>query len=231
MKKFFTVSMMALALVLASSCNKEENSADNNAKYVNTWVAKDLSVSQIIKEISAGDSTVDDIIGSLPEEQKNLILNQKLNAVMKLDENGKGNFGLHLDNNTYALFKALYSWYSEQEGAEIPSAVSELVAKIKVNDYVGLSFTYVAVPTDETTGKIDFTVQVDKDKPETSTVEYSKLSDSTITLSYEEKDASTGKTNSFSYDFNSLGTTTGITVGNFIDLSVLASLFPDSDEE
>ena len=56
MKKFLTISMMALALVFATSCEKDnEESLDN---YVNTWVTDEIPLTEI-----AGD----DITAEFPE--------------------------------------------------------------------------------------------------------------------------------------------------------------------
>lgn len=225
MKKFLTVSMLALALVLASSCNKEENSGDNNAKYVGTWVAKDIPLAQIVGELGA-DGDLSEIISQLPEDTKATVLAKKFNVVMTLDENGKGTFGLHLDKNTHQLLYNIYSYFSEQ-GYQYPPAISELVAKIKDNDYAGMGFTYVAAPTDETKGKFTFTVKI-KDDAETSIVDYSGLTDDAITLSYEDKNES-GEPVNITYNLISLAKS-GITVNNFIDLSVLASLIPDEED-
>lgn len=85
MKKFLTISMMALALVFATSCEKDnEESLDN---YVNTWVTDEIPLTEI-----AGD----DITAEFPELPEGIqavlaqqLANVKLRAVINLAADGK----------------------------------------------------------------------------------------------------------------------------------------------
>ncbi|MCI7177594.1 MAG: hypothetical protein SOU95_08740 [Candidatus Cryptobacteroides sp.] len=78
MKKFLTISMMALVLVFATSCEKDnEESLDN---YVNTWVTDEIPLTEI-----AGD----DITAEFPELPEGMqavlaqqLANVKLRAVL-----------------------------------------------------------------------------------------------------------------------------------------------------
>ena len=225
--------MMALAMVLASSCNKDDDPEKdvNNTKYINTWVAKDVEVGKILGDVSDAETFV-----KLPDNIKAQLVDMKLDIVMKLDENGKGNVGVHLDNNKLTMLRTIFSWISQQEGVQIPSEVSQIFAGIKANDYVGASFAYSAVPTDETKGKFTVTVGTG-DESETEDVNYSDLSDNSMTLSYKDeiKNPQTGKTEEVdvSYTLRSLSST-GLTINNFVDISALAALIPsggDSSDE
>ncbi len=230
MKKFLTVSMMALAMVLASSCNKDEDPAKdvNNTKYINTWVAKDVEVGKILGDVSDPETFV-----KLPDNIKSQLADMKLDIVVKLDENGKGNAGVHLDNNKLTMLRTIFSWISQQEGVQIPSEVSQIFAGIKADDYVGAPFAYSAAPTDETKGKFTVTVGTGEES-ETEDVNYSDLSDNAMTLSYKDEveNPQTGKTEmvDVSYTLKSLGST-GLTVNNFVDVSALAALIPDGGDE
>ena len=90
MKKFLTISMMALALVFATSCEKDnEESLDN---YVNTWVTDEIPLTEI-----AGD----DITAEFPELPEGIqavlaqqLANVKLRAVINLAADGKAQAGV-----------------------------------------------------------------------------------------------------------------------------------------
>lgn len=75
MKKFLTISMMALALVFATSCEKDnEESLDN---YVNTWVTEQIPASEVV-----GDE-FNDLIAKLPEDAQKMIASQMGNLSFK----------------------------------------------------------------------------------------------------------------------------------------------------
>ncbi len=229
MKKFLTVSMMALALVAASSCNKDENPEEvNNARYINTWVAKDVEVGKVL-----GDVSDDEIFSKLPDAMKAQLADTKLDLIVKLDENGKGNAGVYLNNNTLTLLRTLFSWISKQEGVTIPSEVSQIFAGIKANDYVGAAFAYTAAPTDGTKGKFTVTVGTGEES-ETEEISYSDLSDNAMTLSYKDEieNPQTGKTETVdvTYTLKSLSST-GLTINSFVDVSALAALIPDGGDD
>lgn len=230
MKKFLTVSMMALAMVLASSCNKDENPEEevNNAKYINTWVAKDVEVGKALWDV-----TDSEIFVNLPDAIKTQLADAKCDMIVRLDENGNGNAGVHVDNNMLTLLRAFYSWLSQQGSVTIPSDVSQLLLSVKANDYVGIAFTYEATPTDETKGKFTVTTGVGEDSL-TDDVDYSELSDNAMTLSYKDEitNPETGKTEDVdvTYTLKSLSST-GLTVNNFVDASVLIALIPDGGDD
>ena len=62
MKKFLTISMMALAVVFASSCEKDNNEPEASTNYLNTWVTEQIPASQVI-----GDE-FNDILKNLPAD-------------------------------------------------------------------------------------------------------------------------------------------------------------------
>ncbi len=222
MKKFLTISMMALAVVLASSCNKNEDpEVSDNTKYINTWVAENVAVSDVLADIDG--TSIDELLNTLPvsETIKNQIAAMKVNVIVKFDENGKGNTGLLIDNQILLLLNGLIT-YAAQEGIEIPEAIKTLVGNLKVNDYIGATFTYTAAPEDATKGKLEFTVVADG-KTEKSEVDYSGLSDDSMTISYTDEVT-------IKYTFKSLGSTK-LTVNNFIDVVALAALLPDTGDD
>ncbi len=220
MKKFLTISMMALAMVLASSCNKDENPEEsNNSKYVNTWVAENVAVSEVLEDLDG--TTIDEILGSLPETVKNQIATKKVNAIVKFDGNGKGNAGVLLDTELLGMMKVLIASLPAQ-GITVPEEVTVLLNSLKANDCIGITFDYTATPADATKGKFEFAVTVDG-KTEKTDVDYTDLSDDSITISYTE-DSQTYK-----YTLKSLSSTK-LTVNNFIDVMTLAGLLPGTDE-
>lgn len=215
--------MMALAVVLASSCNKDENpKGSDNSKYVNTWVAENVKVSKVLEDLDGGD--ISEVLDNLPEALKNQaaqLMKLEVNAIVKLDENGKGNAGV-LVNQPLLTAMGIVIKAIEGQGITIPSAVTEFLNKLKVNDYIGAPFTFVAAPEDATKGKLTFTVTV-SGKAETTTADYKDLSDNAITVSYKDE------SESLTYTLKSLSSTK-LTVGNFVDGTVLASLIPDTNE-
>lgn len=221
MKKFLTISMMALAVVLASSCNKDENPEEsNNSKYINTWVAENVEVSKVLEELDG--TNIDEILGELPGTIKNQIAAKKVNAIVKFDENGKGSAGVLIDSEMLVMLKMMITYATEQ-GITIPDAAVTLLNSLKANDCIGMTFTYTATPADATKGKFEFAVTVDG-KTEKTDADYSDLSDNSITLSYTE-DSQTYK-----YTLKSLGSTK-LTVNNFIDALTLVNLLPDTAKE
>lgn len=187
MKKFLTISMMALAVVFASSCNKDENPAEENKNYVNTWVDVDVAASDVMGYIDATE---------LPEAVMQFLATQtanlKFTAVANLAEDGTGNAGILVEKSKLNLIVTAVETYLEQHASEIPAEtlakVQAVMAQVKPvlnglndHDYVGAPFTYTAAPTDATSGKFTFTTKVDG-KDESTEVSYSDLSETTMNL-------------------------------------------------
>lgn len=223
MKKFLTLSMMALAVVLASSCNKTEEVTD--PLYVNTWVAEDLTIDDIY---SNGDGS--SAIYGLPEDYATELQNMRFKVIMKIDGDGNGNLGLYVDQATLAFVQKLIVW-ANKEDLGIPAEALQYVAKIKANDYAGLSLTYTVAPTDETQGKITILSNLGEGS-EPAVLSYSELSKDSVKLgvNFEEDSETTDRplagqvVEPVVINFKSLSST-GIKLGKFVDIAPALLLF------
>lgn len=230
MKKFLTISMMALALVFATSCEKDnEESLDN---YVNTWVTDEIPLTEI-----AGD----DITAEFPELPEGMqavlaqqLANVKLRAVINLAADGKAQAGVLVNKTKLNLMvtamETLLSQYESQlkpeELAQVKAVMEVLkpfVAGLKDNDYVGVPFTYTVAPTDATSGKITLTLKDEEGKDTVSEIDYRDLSSDSITIeSVDENDSSKKITMTLKS-----ASSAKVTVGNFVDIAqALNSLMP-----
>ena len=233
MKKFLTISMMALAVVFASSCEKDENPADEtNTNYVNTWVDENISASQVI-----GDE-FNDILKNLPADAQQQIASQlntlTFKAAFCLSEGGNGQAGVIVEKTKLNLLSAAVEAMLNQYGSQLPAealatiqkvlpALKQFVAGLDDNDLVGTSFTWTVTPADATSGDFAVTVKtIDEDnagavKEDTETVHYSELTADSITLTVtDEEDGQ------FTYTFKS-ASAAKVTLGKFVDVATLAS--------
>lgn len=233
MKKFLTISMMALALVFATSCEKDnEESLDN---YVNTWVTDEIPLTEI-----AGD----DITAEFPELPEGMqavlaqqLANVKLRAVINLAADGKAQAGVLVNkaklNLMVTAMETLLSQYESQlkpeELAQVKAVMEVLkpffVAGLKDNDYVGVPFTYTVAPTDATSGKITLTLKDEEGKDTVSEIDYRDLSSDSITIESVDENDSSKKTTMTLKSASSAK----VTVGNFVDIAqALNSLMPQA---
>lgn len=232
MKKFLTISMMALALVFATSCEKDnEESLDN---YVNTWVTDEIPLTEI-----AGD----DITAEFPELPEGMqavlaqqLANVKLRAVINLAADGKAQAGVLVNKTKLNLMvtamETLLSQYESQlkpeELAQVKAVMEVLkpfVAGLKDNDYVGVPFTYTVAPTDATSGKITLTLKDEEGKDTVSEIDYRDLSSDSITIESVDENDSSKKTTMTLKSASSAK----VTVGNFVDIAqALNSLMPQA---
>lgn len=230
MKKFLTISMLALALVFATSCEKDnEESLDN---YVNTWVTDEIPLTEI-----AGD----DITAEFPELPEGIqavlaqqLANVKLRAVINLAADGKAQAGVLVNKTKLNLMvtamETLLSQYESQlkpeELAQVKAVMEVLkpfVAGLKDNDYVGVSFTYTVAPTDATSGKITLTLKDEQGKDTVSEIDYRDLSSDSITIESVDENDSSKKTTMTLKSASSAK----VTVGDFVDIAqALNSLMP-----
>lgn len=230
MKKFLTISMMALALVFATSCEKDnEESLDN---YVNTWVTDEIPLTEI-----AGD----DITAEFPELPEGIqavlaqqLANVKLRAVINLAADGKAQAGVLVNKTKLNLMvtamETLLSQYESQlkpeELAQVKAVMEILkpfVAGLKDNDYVGVPFTYTVAPTDATSGKITLTLKDEEGKDTVSEIDYRDLSSDSITIESVDENDSSKKTTMTLKSASSAK----VTVGDFVDIAqALNSLMP-----
>lgn len=230
MKKFLTISMMALALVFATSCEKDnEESLDN---YVNTWVTDEIPLTEI-----AGD----DITAEFPELPEGIqavlaqqLANVKLRAVINLAADGKAQAGVLVNKTKLNLMvtamETLFSQYESQlkpeELAQVKAVMEVLkpfVAGLKDNDYVGVPFTYTVAPTDATSGKITLTLKDEEGKDTVSEIDYRDLSSDSITIESVDENDSSKKTTMTLKSASSAK----VTVGDFVDIAqALNSLMP-----
>lgn len=230
MKKFLTISMMALALVFATSCEKDnEESLDN---YVNTWVTDEIPLTEI-----AGD----DITAEFPELPEGMqavlaqqLANVKLRAVINLAADGKAQAGVLVNKTKLNLMvtamETLLSQYESQlkpeELAQVKAVMEVLkpfVAGLKDNDYVGVPFTYTVAPTDATSGKITLTLKDEEGKDTVSEIDYRDLSSDSITIESVDENDSSKKTTMTLKSASSAK----VTVGDFVDIAqALNSLMP-----
>lgn len=230
MKKFLTISMMALALVFATSCEKDnEESLDN---YVNTWVTDEIPLTEI-----AGD----DITAEFPELPEGMqavlaqqLANVKLRAVINLAADGKAQAGVLVNkaklNLMVTAMETLLSQYESQlkpeELAQVKAVMEVLkpfVAGLKDNDYVGVPFTYTVAPTDATSGKITLTLKDEEGKDTVSEIYYRDLSSDSITIESVDENDSSKKTTMTLKSASSAK----VTVGDFVDIAqALNSLMP-----
>lgn len=230
MKKFLTISMMALALVFATSCEKDnEESLDN---YVNTWVTDEIPLTEI---------TGDDITAEFPELPEGIqaalaqqLANVKLRAVINLAADGKAQAGVLVNKTKLNLMvtamETLLSQYESQlkpeELAQVKAVMEVLkpfVAGLKDNDYVGVPFTYTVAPTDATSGKITLTLKDEEGKDTVSEIDYRDLSSDSITIESVDENDSSKKTTMTLKSASSAK----VTVGDFVDIAqALNSLMP-----
>lgn len=227
MKKFLSISMMALALVFASSCSKDEEPSAE--KCVNTWVTDELALTEIVD--------VEDIFGDkVPAELQPVLAAQLNNLKFKValdfaaDGNGKGGVVIEKTklNLVETAIQALLTQYADKLKPEELAKLNELLATVKPmldnlkdGDLVGAQFTYSATPTDSESGRIVATYKdLDEEgnpKDETMEFVYSGLSDNTITLT----SVTEGKTESISFKS---AASANVTIGNFVDVAALGSL-------
>ena len=231
MKKFLTISMMALALVFATSCEKDEN-PEENTNYVNTWVTDEIPLTEI-----AGD----DITAEFPELPEGIqavlaqqLANVKLRAVINLAADGKAQAGVLVNKTKLNLMvtamETLLSQYESQlkpeELAQVKAVMEVLkpfVAGLKDNDYVGVPFTYTVAPTDATSGKIALTLKDEEGKDTVSEIDYRDLSSDSITIESVDENDSSKKTTMTLKSASSAK----VTVGDFVDIAqALNSLMP-----
>lgn len=233
MKKFLTISMMALALVFATSCEKDnEESLDN---YVNTWVTEQIPASEVV-----GDE-FNALIAKLPEDAQKMIASQMGNlsfkAALVLNEDGKAQAGIVVEKAKLNLLatavETMLDRYSSQIPAEYLQTIQQIlpvlkqfVASLEDNDLVGESFTYSATPTDATSGKFVFTFkdldENGKPKDEIINADYSSLSESSMKIEVTEE----GET--ISYTFKS-ASVANVKLGKFVDIEqALNSLMPQA---
>lgn len=229
MKKFLTISMMALVLVFATSCEKDnEESLDN---YVNTWVTDEIPLTEI-----AGD----DITAEFPELPEGMqavlaqqLANVKLRAVINLAADGKAQAGVLVNkaklNLMVTAMETLLSQYESQlkpeELAQVKAVMEVLkpfVDGLKDNDYVGVSFTYTVAPTDATSGKITLTLKDEEGKETVSEIDYRDLSSDSITIESVDENDSSKKTTMTLKSASSAK----VTVGDFVDVSSLSAFIP-----
>ena len=229
MKKFLSISMMALALVFASSCSKDNNDEPSAAKCVNTWVTDEIALSEIAGEISSEDSEIPAEVWAVIAPQIN---NLKVRAAVNLASDGKGQAGVIVDkaqlNLMVTAIQTILAQYGDKIDAEklaeinqIFTLVKPMLDNLKDGDYVGTAFTYTATATDDENGKITVTYkETDKEgneKEETAEVAYSGLSDNAITLTVTDEDGTQTVSLKSAASAN-------ITVGNFVDISAIEAL-------
>lgn len=229
MKKFLSISMMALALVFASSCNKDENGEPSAEKCVNTWVTDEISLSEVAGEISSEDIEIPAEIWAVIAPQIN---NMKVRAAVDLSSDGKGQAGVLVDkaqlNLMVTAVQTILAQYGDKIDADklaeinqIFTLVKPMLDNLKDGDYVGTAFTYTATATDNESGKITVTYkdtdEEGNEKDETTEVAYSGLSDDAITLVVADEDGTqTVPLKSAS--------SAKVTVGNFVDVTALKAL-------
>lgn len=230
MKKFLSISMMALALVFASSCNKDENGEPSAEKCVNTWVTDEVALSEVVGKIDLGDVKLpEEILAALAPQLNNF----KARAAVELAADGKGKGGILVEkaqlNLMMSAVQALLTQYGSQLDPEVLAEVNAVLTKVKPmldnlkdGDLVGATFTYTATATDAENGKITVTYKSTdengNEKDETTEVAYSGLSDDAITLVVADEDGTqTVPLKSAS--------SAKVTVGNFVDATALKALF------
>ena len=229
MKKFLSISMMALALVFASSCNKGDNEDPSAAKCVNTWVTDEISLSEVAGEISSEDIEIPAEIWAVIAPQIN---NMKVRAAVDLSSDGKGQAGVLVDkaqlNLMVTAVQTILAQYGDKIDADklaeinqIFTLVKPMLDNLKDGDYVGTAFTYTATATDNENGKITVTYkdtdEEGNEKDETMEVAYSGLSDDAMTLTVADE----SETKSISLKSAS---SANVTVGNFVDVTALKAL-------
>ena len=229
MKKFFTISMMALALVFASSCEKDNNEPETNTNYVNTWVDENISVAEVLSYADAlGYSQ------NLPAEVKQFLAEQssnlKFTAVANLAADETGNVGILVEKSKLNLIVTAVETYLKQQASEIPEAtlskiqtvmekVKPMIASLNDDDYLGIPFTYAVAPADATSGKFTFTAKIGKEE-KTAEASYSNLSETALTITGNLETAD--KVASYTLNLKSAASAK-IAVGKFVDGSQLAS--------
>lgn len=233
MKKFLTISMMALAVVFASSCNKDEDEPETNTNYVNTWVDADVAASDVLSYVD---------VAELPETVKQFLATQtanlKFTAVASLAADGRGNAGILVEKTKLNLIVTAVETYLNQHASEISEAtlakIQAVMTQLKPvldslndNDYVGTPFTYTVAPTDATSGKFTFTTEL-KGKEETAEVSYSNLSETTMTITgmigTEDGTEAKATDSAKSYTLHLKSAASAkVTVGNFVDATTLAA--------
>lgn len=231
MKKFLTISMMALAVVFASSCEKDENPADEtNTNYVNTWVDENISAAEVLSYADALG-----FIQQLPAEVKQFLATQsatlKFTAVANLAADETGNVGILVKKSELNVLVATIEAYLEEHASEIDQAelakiqgvmtnLKPVLEGLNDNDYVGMPFTYTAAPADATSGKFTFTAKTGKGDKSVE-ASYSNLSETTLTITGSLA-AKADKVASYKLDLKSAASAK-IAVGKFVDASQIAA--------
>lgn len=227
MKKFLSISMMALALVFASSCSKEDNEEPSAAKCVNTWVTDEVAVTDILP---------DDAFAEIPAELQPVLAaqlnNLKFKAAVELAADGTGKGGVLVEKTKLTLMETaiqtLLTQYADKIDPEILAqinaglaAVKPVLDNLKDGDLVGATFTYTATATDAESGKITLTYkdtdEEGNEKDETTDVAYSGLSDNAVTFTITDEDGA----QTFALKSAS---SANVTVGNFVDATAFKSL-------
>ena len=231
MKKFLTISMMALAVVFASSCEKDENPAgETNTNYVNTWVDENIPAAEVLSYADAlGFSQ------QLPAEVKQFLAtkpaNLKFTAVANLAADETGNVGILVKKSELNILVATIEAYLEDHASEIDQAelakIQGVMTKLEpvlegLNDldYVGMPFTYTVAPADATSGEFTFTAKIGKEDKSVE-ASYSNLSETTLTITGSLA-AKADKVASYTLDLKSAASAK-IAVGKFVDASTIAA--------
>lgn len=197
MKKFLTISMMALAMAFVSSCNKDGNGTGEEAgeaTLVKTWVTDEIPASLVT------DIVLDRILPSdIPEEVladlAALAANAKIRLAVDFKEDKTGGVGVILDKDAVnVLITGIKMSFAEHEkdypGLEemyggILDKVAEKINDYNDGDYIGASYTYVATPADAASGEISLVFKVDdrEDGDAEGACKYSGLTASKVILS------------------------------------------------
>lgn len=195
MKKFLTVSMMALAVVFASSCNKDENGNDGEsgeATLVKSWVSEGLPAAYMLDLILPDmDGVPEEVLGELD----GLLGDAKIRCVFDFREDKTGGVGVLVNKTELnVMIAGLTGVFTKYEGkyealAEYKQILEKLAGVVKNyndGDYIGAAYTYDVTPTDATSGAIDFVLKLDSRKDKKEACTYSGLAVDKVTLTEVE---------------------------------------------